>query len=361
MSEVLLKTPLYDWHKKHEAKTAGFAGWDMPIQYADGIIAEHNHTREHVGIFDICHMGEIMMEGKGATEALAKAFSANLDTLEVGRCRYGFLLTEEGGIIDDLIIYRLADEKYLAVVNAGCRQIDFEKFSERMPGIKVTDISDDIGKIDVQGPESLEVLEKLMPEIEWKMPYFGFVETKYKGQDVLVSRTGYTGELGYELYLPVDLTLEVWELLMTDKRVAPVGLGARDTLRLEMGLPLNGQDVGPDYSPAEAGYSFMLTNEADYVGKAGSTQIRRKLIPLSIDGRRPARHGNPVENADGKEVGVVSSGSFAPSLGHCIAFAYIDKDKADDDKYFIPARRTPIEAKVVDIPFYKNGTARKKL
>lgn len=354
----LLKTPLHAWHLSKGAKMAGFAGWDMPIQYS-GIIAEHLHTREHVGLFDICHMGEIIIEGKGAAQALGQAFAANVEGLKIGRCRYGFLLTEEGGIIDDLIIYRLEEEKFMAVVNAGCRAIDFETFTKRLPGLTVTDISDTMGKIDVQGPEAVEVMEKLIPG-NWRIPYFSFAHLEFEGTPLLISRTGYTGELGFELYVQADKALALWELCLSDERVLPVGLGARDTLRLEVGLPLNGQDVGPEVTPSEAGYGTMLPADGNYVGKEGSLKVRRKLVPLTLEGRRSARHGDVVLSTSGEEVGTVSSGSFAPSLGYAIAFAHINVDKANDSEYAIKGAKVNLPAKVVEVPFYTKGTARTK-
>ena len=353
-----LKTPLHAWHVEKGAKMAEFAGWDMPIQYS-GIITEHLHTREHVGLFDICHMGEIIIEGKDAAKALGKAFAADVEGLKIGRCRYGFLLTEEGGIIDDLIIYRMGEEKFMAVVNAGCRAIDFETFTKRLPGITVTDISDTMGKIDVQGPEAVEVMEKLIPG-NWRIPYFSFTELEFDGAPLLISRTGYTGELGFELYVPAEKTLALWELCLSDDRVLPVGLGARDTLRHEVGLPLNGQDVGPEVTPTEAGYGSMLPADSDYVGKAGSLTAPRTLVALTLEGRRSARHGDVVLSSSGEEVGIVSSGSFGPSLGYAIAFAHIKTDKANESEYAIKGAKTNLPAKAVKVPFYTKGTARTK-
>lgn len=356
-----LSTPLTGWHMEHGAKMAPFAGWNMPIQYT-GIIQEHEHTRNTASVFDICHMGEYIVSGPGAGEAIGKAISANLATLAVGRCRYGFLLNEHGGIMDDLVTYRLEDDKYMLVVNAACIAQDYEAFRQRLPGgVEIKDISAHVGKIDLQGPMSLEVLEAALPG-DWKsIPFFGFRQLEFDGEPALISRTGYTGELGYEIYVPTGTTLKMWELLLKNPIVKPAGLGARDTLRLEAGLPLNGQDLDPAHSPAEAGYAAMLTSEADYVGKAGAKEIRQVLTALEIPGRRSARHGQALFTADGKEAGVVTSGSFAPSLGHAVALAYVEKNLAGQEKYVIRAERVELEATRAELPFYKNGTARKKL
>ncbi len=356
-----LSTPLTEWHKEQGAKMAPFAGWDMPIQYT-GIIQEHEQTRKSASIFDICHMGEFIVSGKGAAEGLSRALSTNIATLAQGRCRYGFLLNEQGGILDDLITYCLDDEKYLLVVNAACIDLDYATIAQRLPaGVKLDNISPAVAKIDLQGPASLEALAEVLPSDWQTIPYFGFRQTTFDGQKALVSRTGYTGELGYEIYIPSGKAVKMWELLLSSPLVKPAGLGARDTLRLEAGLPLNGQDLDPGHTPAEVGYAAMLTSQADYVGKNAAMQIRQVLTALTVPGRRSPRHGNKVLLPDGTEAGIVTSGSFAPTLGYAVALAYVDKAFAGKDKYIIQADRTQLEGTRVELPFYKEGTARKKL
>lgn len=358
----LLETPLAGWHRAHGAKMAEFAGWDMPIQYPDGILAEHLHTREKAGLFDICHMGEFLVEGSGAQEALAKAVTMNIATLKQGRCRYGFLLNERGGICDDLIVYRLGDNSFMLVVNAACRQSDLEAIKDRVgPGIHVQDISDTTAKIDLQGPLSFAVLEAILPGPWRRLPYFGFTrEERFEGTPLLVSRTGYTGELGVEIYCDWNKAQTLWESILKDERAKAVGLGARDTLRLEVGLPLNGQDLDEAHSPAEAGYGAMLTSQAPYIGKEGAHEIREKLIALTIPGRRSARHGDIVL-LDGKEVGVITSGSYGPSVGNAIAFAYIRAEHADAQAFTVRAARAELTANAAALPFYAKGTARTPL
>ena len=356
-----LRTPLTSWHEGQGAKMAPFAGWLMPIQY-EGILAEHLHTRKHAGIFDICHMGEFRIEGPGATEALSRAVSHNLETLAPGKCRYGFLLTDKGGVLDDGIIYRFGPDSFMAVVNAACAPGDLATLRARLPeSIKITDISAETGKVDLQGPGSLDVLEKVMGENFHDLGYFSFRESTWQGVPVLVSRTGYTGELGYELYLPSEKTEAFWKALLADERVKPVGLGARDTLRLEAGLPLYGHDLDEEHTPAEAGMARMMTSQADYVGKEGAQAVREVLVPLQIEGRRAARHGDVLALPGGEAVGRITSGSFAPSLGYVIAFAWVDAAHADKEDFVVRASRTELPAKKVEIPFYKEGTARKKL
>ncbi|MDL2279759.1 glycine cleavage system aminomethyltransferase GcvT [Desulfovibrio sp. OttesenSCG-928-G11] len=359
---TLMQTPLCAWHQAHGAKMAPFAGWDMPIQYPGGILAEHLHTREKAGLFDICHMGEFIVDGKGATEALSEAVSVNIATLKPGRCRYGFLLNEKGGVMDDLIVYRLLEERFMVVVNAGCRASDLQALKERIGGKAIIeDISEAMAKVDLQGPESFAALESCVPGPWRRLPYFGFTEdSSFDGEAMLVSRTGYTGELGVEIYLPASKVLKLWELLLGDERVKPVGLGARDTLRLEVGLPLYGQDLDQDHSPAEAGYAAMLTSQAPFVGREGAREVREKLTALVIPGRRSARHGDAVL-LDGKEVGLVTSGSFGPTVGNAIALAYIKAEAADAPAYVVRGAKSELQAEVAALPFFKGGTARNTL
>lgn len=356
----LLKTPLRDWHVAHKAKMAPFADWDMPIQYT-GIITEHLHTREKASVFDICHMGEFILKGPGAKESLGKALTINLETLKPARCRYGFLLNDQGGILDDFIVYHIETDHYMLVVNAACRANDFKTIASRLPSsLSFTDISDDMGKIDLQGPASLEALERILPGPWRQMPYFGIVQAEFQGNPLLVSRTGYTGELGFELYVPWDKTLDLWEACLADPAVDPAGLGARDTLRLEVGLPLYGQDLDDKHTPAEAGYAAMLTSTADYAGKAGAFNVKEKLIGLSIPSRRSARHHDSVM-LNGARVGVVTSGSFAPSLGNSVALAYVAPEHAEAEQYVIASGKNELTATRVALPFYTKGTARIKL
>ncbi|MDR1243315.1 MAG: glycine cleavage system aminomethyltransferase GcvT [Deltaproteobacteria bacterium] len=355
-----LQTPLGNWHMAHHAKMAPFAGWNMPIQYA-GILAEHTHTRTAASIFDICHMGEFMISGVNASEALSRAITVNIGKLRTGRCSYGFLLNGQGGILDDLVAYRLAENEFMLVVNAACRAADFAVLRERLPqSVTLRDISDKVGKIDLQGPLSRQVLQEILPG-EWtQLPYFGFARGSFNGGRLLVSRTGYTGELGYEIYVPAAAATAMWEHLLTHGLVRPAGLGARDTLRLEAGLPLNGQDLEPFRTPAEAGYGAMLTSDAPYVGKERAFDLREVLTALSIPGRRSARHGNAVVSKHGEQAGVITSASFAPTLGHAVALAYIAEKHAQDAAFIIRTDRADLEAARVALPFYA-GTARIKI
>ncbi|MFV0421601.1 glycine cleavage system aminomethyltransferase GcvT [Oleidesulfovibrio sp.] len=357
----LFQTPLTAWHHAAGAKMAPFAGWDMPIQYA-GIIAEHQHTRSAASIFDICHMGEFLLKGAGAQQALSKVVTHNLATLATGKCRYGFLLNEQGGIQDDLIVYCLGEDEYMLVVNGACTDSDFSWIKQNLPAeIMLEDISKSTAKIDLQGPKSIEALESTLGKSFRSLGYFNFETVDIDGEKMIVSRTGYTGELGYEFYLPASKALLLWKKLLENEHVKPAGLGARDTLRLEVGLPLYGQDLDEKHTPSEAGYGMMLKSEADYIGKGADKEIREQLVALTIPGRRSARHHDPVTLPDGQEVGIVTSGSFAPSVGCAVALAYIKKEVAEQTSFLIKGARTSLEATRADLPFYKEGTARTKL
>jgi aminomethyltransferase len=354
-------TPLSDWHRRHGAKMVPFAGFDMPVQYTS-ILAEHEQTRTKAAVFDICHMGEFHLSGEGAAAALSNVVTHDLGTLAPGKCRYGFLCNDTGGVIDDLIVYCLEPNRYMLVVNASRIETDFTWIAAKLPaGLTFTDDSEATAKIDLQGPLAFEVLRDRLPGDFSGLKYFNFAWTEAFGARILVSRTGYTGELGYELFLPATAAEALWEALAADPRVLPAGLGARDTLRLEMGYPLYGQDLDEAHTPAEAGYGWLLTSPADYPGKGKAAHLETKLVALEIPGRRSARHGDTVFDRAGKDVGLVTSASFAPSLGHAIALAYIEAGAAEAKEFRIKAARAELPALRRALPFYKNGTARKNV
>ncbi len=358
---TLLQTPLTGWHREHGAKMAAFAGFDMPIQYT-GILQEHEQTRRAASLFDICHMGEFLINGPGAAQAVSRAVTHNLETLKIGKCRYGFLLNEEGNILDDLIVYRMGEDSFMLVVNGARAAGDFAALTARMPaGVSLVDVSQSTGKIDLQGPQSLDALESILGQSFRHLGYFSFEEFNFEGHTILVSRTGYTGELGYELYVPWDCALALWEKCLQDERVKPAGLGARDTLRLEAGLPLYGHELDDQHNPTEAGMGKMLTSTAPYVGHERAFDMRQKLVGLRIEGRRAARHGDKVILPDGSVIGLVTSGSFAPSLGYVVAFAWVDAAHGDISKCAVQTAKVALEASVVSLPFYTEGTARTKL
>lgn len=356
------RTPLYDWHVDNKARMVPFAGWDMPVQYPPGILAEHEHTRTKACLFDICHMGELIIFGKDAMDGLGLVVTHNLETLAPGKCRYGFMLNHEGGILDDLIVYRLDPESFMAVVNAARREHDLDWLRKNLPtSVTVEDVSDETAKIDLQGPSAMDALARVLPGNWRDLGYFSFRHAQFQGCEVLVSRTGYTGELGYEFYLPARFATPFWDACLEDGTVTPAGLGARDTLRLEMGYPLYGHDLDDRHTPAEAGYSAMLTSKARYIGRDSQGTVCERLTPLVIPGRRSARHEDMVCTASGETAGRVTSGSFAPSLGHCVALAYIGDKFSGETAFVVRTGRVELPAKPSALPFYARGTARMRL
>ena len=347
-----------------------FAGWNMPVQYKEGILAEHQHTREKVGLFDICHMGEFRVTGKGALEALDAIFARPVFNQRVGLCRYNFLLNKDGKVMDDLIVYRLAEEDFFIVVNAGTRANDSEMIQSQLPeDIVFEDVSDLTTKLDLQGPLAADILNQAGLANEDLPNYFNWAEVVINDIPVLLSRTGYTGELGFELYFDVEKAEQIWNYLLSFEDVKPIGLGARDTLRLEVGYALYGHELTEDYTPLDAGYGPMLKlkdfPERKFTGRealeAAAPAI--KLIAISLEGRRAARAGAEIFSGDERKIGIITSGAFGPSIGAAVAMGYVDANEelSIGDEVKLSAGRSMIAGKISALPFYKEGTVRKKL
>lgn len=358
---VLKKTPLTDEHQRLGAKLAPFGGWLMPIQYS-GIIAEHAWTRAEASIFDICHMGEFTIRADALASALDRIVTFDLATLKVGSCRYGFMLNDAGGIMDDLIVYRIADSHWMVVVNAATIDSDEAHFRKHLsPGTDFKNVSSALGKLDLQGPRSLDVLKSLVGPGAADLGYYTFGYFSILGEKIIISRTGYTGELGYELYISADKVKELWNKLLTDARVKPAGLGARDTLRLEMAYPLYGQDLTADTTPLEAGKGKFVNMKKDFIGKAAlsnKSKPARRLINFTALSRRAPRHNYRIFSG-GKDVGIVTSGSFSPSLSCGIGMGYADLTCVSGSRIMLKASDIEIPATVTEGPFYKKGTAKK--
>jgi len=358
----LSATPLINQHKELNAKLAPFGGWLMPIQY-DGIIAEHNWTRQSAGLFDICHMGEFMLEADLAKSNLNDLLTINLKSIPLGACRYGFMLNEQGGVIDDLIVYRIADSRWMMVVNAATANGDYahlRKYLNQATGFK--NISASMGKLDLQGPQSAGVLGGLVGADITALKYYTFGYFNLLGEKIIISRTGYTGELGYELYMPNEKIVGLWQKILRDQRVKPVGLGARDTLRLEMGYSLYGQDIGQEITPLEAGLGRFIDWDIEFMGKSALLRQKqegflRKMICFIADSRRSPRHNYRIIYK-GKDAGAVTSGSFSPSLGLGIGMGYVLAEIAQDEQITLVENSISINAAVTRKPFYKNGTAK---
>ncbi|HBC88341.1 MAG TPA: glycine cleavage system aminomethyltransferase GcvT [Lentisphaeria bacterium] len=366
-TENLKLTPLYNRHLALGAKMVPFAGWNMPVQYSEGIIAEHRHTRTHVSIFDIFHMGEFRVKGSGAAAALDKLLARAVADQKTGTCRYNFLLNEKGTVIDDLIVYRMDENEFFIVVNAGTRGNDAARFRKLLPSdVSFADESDSTAKLDLQGPESADVLIGLGFKKENLPLYYKWIKTQINGIPCILSRTGYTGELGFEIYFPADKSETMWDLLLKQKNVKPAGLGARDTLRLEMGYPLYGHELNLETTLVEAGFApiLKLGEKRDFIGSdvLRNSHPAKRLAGIVLDGRRAAREGTPVF-ISGKEAGKVSSGTFSPSLEKAVAMAFIGSvfKIEDGTPVELATDRFKITGRIASVPFYKNGTARIKI
>ena len=367
MDETLLKTPLADEHVAIGARMVPFAGWYMPVQYKEGILAEHKYTREHVSLFDICHMGEFKAAGPGVAEALDAALARSVADQKDGVCRYNFLLNEAGGVIDDLIVYRMQDESFILVVNAARIDVDFAALQSRLPSfLHMENLSDRLAKFDLQGPESTNVLVSLGLDAAALPKYYHWASFELSGLTVMISRTGYTGELGYELYFEADHAVDMWQKLLACPGVKPAGLGARDTLRLEMGYPLYGDEMDETTTPVEAGFGALLKLDKSDRAFVGSDALRtnppkKHLRGIVLEGRRAAHTGTPVL-LQGKQVGTITSGTFAPSLGCAVAMAYFDASAEipADAEFDVELHRAVVKAKLAPLPFWTHGTANPK-
>jgi len=362
--EVNLKnTPLLDEHKRLGAKLAPFGGWLMPIQYS-GIISEHLWCRSSAALFDICHMGEIKIHGDPEENGMENILTVSLHRMKVGSCHYAFMLDEHGGIIDDVVIYRLKDWDWMLVVNASTAEGDYAHIKKHLFfGTKLENVSNKTAKLDLQGPLSREVLKVILGEDFRKLGYYTFGKFKLLGEEAIISRTGYTGELGFEFYLSNQKVAELWNLLLKDPRVKPGGLGARDTLRLEVGYPLYGQDIDRNFTPIQAGLGSFVDLNKNFIGKTALLDRRakaqsKKLVCFITESRRSPRHNYKIYSGD-KEIGFVTSGSFSPSLSCGIGMGYVDQEYEEEGtKITVKDAAVEIEAIITKKPFYKKGTAR---
>ena len=364
-------SPLHDIHVAGGASFTDFAGWQMPVSYGSDL-AEHHAVRTAAGIFDISHMAEILVTGSDAAAFLDFALAGRLSAIAPFQAKYSLLLNEAGGIIDDLVVYRLGDERFFVVANAGNRAPVVEALTDRAAGfadLVVDDQSDDIALIAVQGPHSRAILEATVGITDVATPldelkYYFSTDAFFDGAALLIGRTGYTGEDGFELYLSTDRAADLWEALTTagaDKGLIPAGLASRDTLRLEAGMPLYGHELGTDTFPVQAGLGRVvnLKKEGDFVGRAaveaGPAAGARVLVGLTTEGRRAGRADYAVVTADA-EVGIITSGALSPTLGYPVAMAYVDPGVIEaGDPLFIDVRGTRIPASVVSLPFYKRA------
>lgn len=360
--ETLQSTALNEKHRSLGALMAPFGGWDMPIQY-EGIIAEHRWCREQAALFDICHMGEFLFKGDLVTSGLEDLFTFSVTAIPVGRSKYGFLLNEQGGIIDDLIVFRLAEHEVMIVVNAATAPNDFSVMQSRLHGGEFANITAATAKLDLQGPRSREVLVDLLGAWVGEIPYFRFVQQTVLGVPAIVSRTGYTGELGYEIFLPVEKVVELWDRLLSDQRVKPAGLGARDVLRLEVGYSLYGSDIDATTTPLEADLATFVKLDKQFMGKEALLKqteqtLKRVKVAFKVTSRRTPRHGFGIFDGE-KQIGEVTSGVFSPMLACGIGLGYVEPDYAALGTVLtIKQDRAVMEAAVCAVPFYDQGSVR---
>jgi len=358
-------TPLFDEHLKLNAKVVPFAGWMMPVQYEKGIIAEHLHTRKFVSLFDICHMGEILLQGDDITDALEIFLPRPVKNMKQGVCRYNFLLSEMGTLLDDMLVYKYNDKKYLLVLNAARKKDDLNYLKQQLPhSVKISDMSSSTAKLDLQGPHSAKILNSAGVSLLDLPGYYHFTELNINGINVLLSRTGYTGELGFELYFNSEDAVDMWNYLLTFPNVEPAGLGARDTLRIEMGYPLYGHEMNENTTPLEAGFEHLIDLNAKrtFVGKKSllENEKKKKIIGILFHTRRACRHGAEIR-LNGNAIGCVASGTFSPSLSQSLAMGYVDSNVRIEtgSELEVDTGRAFLKGVVTDLPFYKNGTVKK--
>jgi len=366
METALKRTPLYETHLRLGAKVVPFAGWELPLQYS-GVIAEHRAVRERAGLFDVSHMGEIFVSGPEAEAALDFLTANDVKSLYDGKGQYSAILNEQGGVVDDIIVYRYSREQYLVCVNAANTEKDFAWFSSHNKfEARFENKSSAYGQIALQGPQAKIVLDKLFPGLPRELKYFHFKEQKWAGRPVIVARTGYTGEDGFEFFTPWAHTVRLWDhLLKVGEQVEliPAGLGARDSLRLEAAYPLYGNELAENISALDSGLSWIIKfAKGDFIGR-GALLSRQKegclraLVGFFLAEPGIARHGDKVYSRDQREIGYVTSGTLTPTLNRALGLALIERDYAKlDTPLGIEVRGRKLLAHVVKRPFYK-GTA----
>lgn len=361
MSE-LKQTPLYPLYKEFGAKTVEFGGWDMPVQFTS-ILQEHEAVRTKAGLFDVSHMGEFDVQGPDAKAYLQQMVTNDVNRLSPGRAIYSPLCYEDGGTVDDLLVYCLEEDHYMIVVNAGNIEKDFDWFSTHVGSFNLTlrNVSDDFALLAVQGPLAQSILQPHVDGSLEDIRFFRFARLSVAGVSAIVSRTGYTGEDGFELYLAATQAPDVWRALLSSDELVPCGLGARDTLRLEAKLPLYGHELSPEISPLQAGLAFAVKlQKGDFIGRdALITQseegMTKKIVGIQVQDRGiPRSHYNVI--ADGAVIGEVTSGTMSPTLRLPIALALLDSAYCDiGTDVYVEIRGRQVPAKVVETPFYKRS------
>lgn len=358
------QTPLHSIHTGLNAKMAEFAGYDMPIQYAEGVMAEHNWTRESCGLFDVSHMGQITLEGEGVAEFLEKLTPSKISALKDGVAKYTVLTNEDGGMVDDLIVTRLSKDKFFAVINAGCKDKDIEWIKSHLPENITFNSFEDRALIAIQGPKTEETVRSVLGFDLSDQGYMRYSEADSDYGLLFISRLGYTGEDGFEISVVNEKAADLWNALAANENVKPVGLAARDSLRLEMGYPLYGHDIDASTSPIEADIAWIMgkmTNTsfigAERVMNEAQNGVKRKRVGIKITGRGVAREGAEICTPDGQKIGELTSGGFSPTLQGAIGQGYIETEFATEGKEIVVrVRGRDIEAVIASLPFVEAKT-----
>ena len=361
MEENLIKTCLHDRHVKQGALMSPFGGFDMPIQYV-GITEEHNSVRQNVGVFDVSHMGEVRISGPDAYKYVSHIFVNDVTGAPDGQIFYGMMCYENGGTVDDLLVYKVNDNEYFLVINASniAKDVDWIKKNAEGFDVKIENQSDYYGEVAVQGPKAEETIEKVLGLNVKDIQFYNFKTFTIGGEEIIVSRTGYTGEDGFEIYGSHSYIREVWDKLMA-AGVQACGLGCRDTLRFEVGLPLYGDELSPEITPIEASLSmFVKLDKPEFIGKEALLKqktegVTKRIVGLELEGNAIPRHGYPVE-VEGKQIGEVTTGYRSISTGKSVAMAMIDKpfDKLGT-KVEVRIRKKTFPATVVKKKFYEKN------
>ncbi|WP_082562323.1 glycine cleavage system aminomethyltransferase GcvT [Paenibacillus sp. Root444D2] len=361
---MLKRTPLFPIYAEHGARVIDFGGWELPVQFA-GIQKEHDAVRQQAGLFDVSHMGEVRVSGEDALPFLQKITTNDVSKLEAGQCQYSLMCYPTGGVVDDLLVYKLGDNNYMLVINASNIDKDVEWMQMNLTGrVELTNVSDETAMLALQGPHAEQILAKVTEAPIQSLKSFRFLQdVEVSGIQALVSRTGYTGEDGFELYVDKDDAIKLWNLLLSADQnlsLVPVGLGARDTLRFEARLPLYGQELSKDITPLEAGLSFFVKlDKGDFIGRdviAGqkANGIPRKLVGIEMVERGIPRPHYAVFNMDGKQIGEVTTGTQSPTFKTNVGLALIDSAySALGTELNVEIRGAQVKAKVVATPFYK--------
>ncbi len=361
---VLKRTPLFECHRKAGAKLVDFAGWEMPVQYS-GVMDEHHAVRHAAGLFDVSHMGEIHVQGAGAEAYLQRMTPNDVTKLLPGRAHYSALLNERGTYLDDLLVYRLAADEFLVVVNASNADDDFAWMAKHPhPDCSVKNVSDHYALLALQGPKAVEILQRHTTTDLSQIKYYRFAKGQVAGRRMILSRTGYTGEDGFELYAEPSDAAPIWDLLLESGHgdgLVPAGLGARDTLRLEAAMALYGHEIDAETTPFEAGLEWAVKLEkGDFIGRDAlleqrETSIPRQLIGFEVTGRGIARQGHEIW-AGPRAIGKVTSGTYSPTFEKALGMAMIERGAlATGDALEIDVRGKRVAGRVVDMPFYRRA------